>query len=345
VGADRPDDAEMPPDDDPDRPPGQNDNGSHPTGSGDAEMPPDEQPDRPPDQSGDGSRPAGPGGTQAETRYRHEYYADLRVAVTAEESVTARRIAAGEQAAAETWRQKSAESRWMWTEYQRKWPPEERPPVDRSGDPPGSWRGDGNRFLECGDNSQVEGACDRIAERERDKISPAMRATESQDPDRHLIGMGNCLKSRDRIKEKVYGMMKELDFSSEEAVSHVPDAVRYTFQYSEARYTQGVWADIGRLKDQGFELHKLKNSWSDNQYKGINSQWIEPDTGQRFEVQFHTEISFEAKQLTHDAYKRLRTQQADTFEELVLEAFQNKVTAEVPVPLGATDIPDYRREA
>jgi hypothetical protein len=199
--------------------------------------------------------------------------------------------------------------------------------------------------LECGDNSQVEGACDRIAERERDKISPAMRATESQDPDRHLIGMGNCLKSRDRIKEKVYGMMKELDFSSEEAVSHVPDAVRYTFQYSEARYTQGVWADIGRLKDQDFELHKLKNSWSDNQYKGINSQWIEPDTGQRFEVQFHTEISFEAKQLTHDAYKRLRTQQADTFEELVLEAFQNKVTAEVPVPLGATDIPDYRREA
>ena len=44
------------------------------------------------------------------------------------------------------------------------------------------------------------------------------------------------------------------------------------------------------------------------QYKGINSQWIEPDTGQRFEVQFHTGISFEAKQLTHTAYEQLRTQ-------------------------------------
>ena len=42
-------------------------------------------------------------------------------------------------------------------------------------------------------------------------------------------------------------------------------------------------------------------------YKGINSQWIEPDSGQRFEVQFHTRISFEAKQLTHPAYERLRT--------------------------------------
>ena len=74
------------------------------------------------------------------------------------------------------------------------------------------------------------------------------------------------------------------------------------------------------------KLDKLKNSWSDDQYKGINSQWIEPDTGQRFEVQFHTRISFEAKQLTHDAYERLRTRQADKFEELVLEAFQKKVS-------------------
>jgi hypothetical protein len=95
------------------------------------------------------------------------------------------------------------------------------------------------------------------------------------------------------------------------------------------------------MKDKGFELDKLKNSWSDDQYKGINSQWIEPESGQRIEVQFHTRISYEAKQLTHKAYERLRTKQADALEELVLEGFQRKVTAEVPVPPGATDIPDY----
>ena len=135
--------------------------------------------------------------------------------------------------------------------------------------------------------------------------------------------------------------MDEYGFSPEEAISNISDTVRYTFQYREYHYTQGVWADIGRLKDQGFELHKLKNDWSAEQYKGINSQWIEPDTGQRFELQFHTHISFEAKQLTHDAYERLRTHQADKFEELVLEAFQRKITAEVPIPPGAADIPDY----
>jgi hypothetical protein len=307
----------------------------------DAELPPDERPDHRDDQPGGGGRAARAGGVQAETRPRQEYYADLRVAVSAEESVTAQRAAAREQAAAEKWGETQKESRWMWAEYQRRWPPGERERVDSSDDLPGSWRGDGNRVLDPADNGRVEAACDRIAEREREKISPALRATESQDPDRHLIGFEDCLKGRDRIKEKVYAFINDLHISPNAAVSLVPDAIRYTFQYQETRYTQAVLADIARLKGQGFELDKLKNSWSDDQYKGINSQWIEPDTGQRFEVQFHTRISFEAKQLTHDAYERLRSQQADSFEELVLEAFQKKVTAEVPIPPGAESIPDH----
>jgi hypothetical protein len=284
---------------------------------GDDDMPPDEHPDRRDDQ----------GGAQAETRTRQEYYADLRRTVSREEAAVARQTTAEEQVATEKWQDSTAESRWMWTEYQRKWPPTERAPASRS--------------LDNANNSRVEAHCDRIAQRERETISPAMRAIESQDPDRHLIGFEHRLKGRDRIKEKVYGMIKESGFPPESAVSHVPDAIRYTFAYREARYTNGVWTDIERLKDEGFSLHALKNFWSDDQYKGINSQWIEPDTGQRFEVQFHTGISFEAKQLTHTAYERLRTKQADVFEELVLEAFQKKVTADVPVPPGATDISDY----
>ena len=307
----------------------------------DGEMPPDEHPDRPPDRNENGSRPGGSGGAAAETRFRQEAYVELRIAEAAQKSASARRASAEEQAAAEKWDEQSGESRQMWGEYQRRWPAEERPPVDRSDDPPDSWRGEGKRYLKPTENAQVEAACDRVADLERDKISPAMREVERQDPDRQLVGFDHRLKGHDRIKDKVYGMMKELGFSPGEAVSHVPDAARFTFQYREARYTEGVWADIGRLKEQGFELHALKNSWSKEHYKGINSQWIDPDSGQRFEVQFHTRISCEAKELTHKAYERLRTQQADNFEELVLDAFQRKVTADVPVPPGATDIPDY----
>jgi hypothetical protein len=168
-----------------------------------------------------------------------------------------------------------------------------------------------------------------------------LRAAESQDPDRHLIRFDQCLKGRDRIREKIYGMIQESGFSPEDAISRVPDAIRYTFQYDEVRYAQGVKADIARLGELGFKLDILKNYWSDDQYKGINSQWTEPDTGQRFEVQFHTRISCEAKELTHGAYELLRAGRPDKFEQMVLEAFQKNVAAEVPMPPGAMDIPDY----
>jgi len=308
---------------------------------GDADMPPDDHPDRRDDQDGTGDHAAHAGNAQAETRTRQEYYADLRVTVSKEESAAARQVTAEEQAAAEEWQEKVTESRWIWSEYQRKWPPAEGSSADRSTGSPGSWHGDGNRLLEVAENSRVEAECDRIATREEERISPALRSVEGQDPDRHLIGFEHRLKGHDRIKEKVCDKMEEFSYSAEEAVSVVSDTIRYTFQYREARYTQGVWSDIERLKGEGFKLHQLKNSWSGEEYKGINSQWIEPDTGQRFEVQFHTRISFEGKQLTHDAYERIRTQQADEFEMMVLKAFQRKVSAEIPIPPGAADISDY----
>jgi hypothetical protein len=289
---------------------------------------PDVPPDRRDDQDARGDQASGASDAQAETRTRHQYYTDLRVTVSRQESAVARQATAEEQAASEKWQEQATESRWLWTEYQRKWPPDERPP-------------NRNRPLDPADNAQVDAECDRIANREKERISPALRAIETQDPDRHLIGFDHRLKSPDRIKEKVYNKMEEFSFSAEEAVSAVSDAIRYTFQYRESRYTQGVWTDLERLKEKGFELHTVKNSWSADQYKGINTQWIEPNTGQRFEVQFHTHISFEAKQLTHDSYERLRTKQADKFEQMVLEAFQSKVTGEVPIPPGAADIPDY----
>ena len=312
--------------------------------SDDAEVPPDKHSNHPADR------------VQAETRYRQEYYTDLRAAAARQEptepvgrSEPGARSQPGEQTEngqqaqpGSSWEERAELSRWMWSEYKRRWPPEERPPVDRSSDPPGSWRGDSNRFLNPADNERIDAACDRIVDREREKITPTLRAIESQDPHRHLVGLERCLKGRDRIKEKVCGTINDYRRSPEQAVSLVPDAIRYTFQYEEARYTVGVHADIARLQDQGFRLNALKNYWSDDQYKGINSQWIEPASGQRFEVQFHTRISFEAKEITHRAYERLRAeQQPDEFEQMVLEAFQKKVTSEVPVPPGAADIPEY----
>ena len=174
----------------------------------DADMPPDGHPDRRDDQDGTGDHAARAGNGNAETRTRQEYYWDLRATVSREESTVARQVTAEEQATGEKWQVKVAESRWMWSEYQRKWPPTERSSADRSTDPPDSWRGDRGRSLDSADNSRVEAECDRIAKREEERISPAMRAVESQDPDRQLIGFQHRLKGHDRIKEKVYDGIK-----------------------------------------------------------------------------------------------------------------------------------------
>ncbi len=139
--------------------------------------------------------------------------------------------------------------------------------------------------------------------------------------------------------------MKEEGSTLDEALSSVKDAIRYTFAYEEDSYADGVRADLHRMESRGFEKVEVRNSWTTDQYKGINSRWREPAAGLLVEVQFHTRISFEAKQLTHEAYERLRTKQASELEELALEAFQKKVSDAIPIPPGVIDIPDYPERA
>jgi len=111
-------------------------------------MPPDDHPDRRYDQDGTGDHAARAGNDRAETRTRQEYYFDLRVTVAREESAVARQTMAEERAAGEKWQEKAAESRWVWSEYQRKWPPGERSSADGSTVPSDSWRGDRGRSLD-----------------------------------------------------------------------------------------------------------------------------------------------------------------------------------------------------
>jgi hypothetical protein len=71
------------------------------------------------------------------------------------------------------------------------------------------------------------------------------------------------------------------ELSAAEALDAVSDAVRFTYTHSETRYTQGVSNDVERLKARGFEFDRLKNTWTSDQYKGINTQWLEPESGVR----------------------------------------------------------------
>ena len=238
------------------------------------------------------------------------------------------------------WDAAAQELREVWEAHEAKWPsPEDSGRADTSAEP-GAWRGNGDRHLDPEANAEVECGCDRIREVGENVIAPAMRAIESEDPDRHLIGLEHCLKGTDRLKEKVAAALEEQpDLTPEQALSIVPDAIRFTLSYSCEHYTAGVAADLERLTACGCELAKpLRNAWDSDQYKGINTQWRESTTGQLFEVQFHTQASFEAKQLSHTAYERIRNPQTSDAELPELEDFQRKVCAKIPIPPGARDI-------
>jgi hypothetical protein len=272
---------------------------------------------------------------QYETRDRKTYYAEYRAAVEAEY-----------RAASDSWDGAALQLRDAWADHEKKWPSPERQRESPQPDIPGAWRGDGGRYLGPEANAEVDRGCERIREASENVITPALRHIEAQDPERKLVGLEYHLKGPDRLKEKVARALEEQSgLTPKQALSGVPDAVRFTFCYSDERYAAGVTADMDRLRTRGFGLAKpLKNSWASDQYKGINTQWREPETGQLFEVQFHTKASFEAKQLTHAAYERIRNRQTSDAEIEELEDFQRQVGDKVAVPAGATEIHDHPRK-
>jgi len=245
-------------------------------------------------------------------------------------------------AAREAWTEALPGLRSAWEKHEERYPERER--LAPRTHPDGSWAADGGRELTPERHVEATGACAEIRAEGLAVVLPAMRRVESADPERRLAGLQHMLKGEDRLKEKVADiLLLESNLTAREALAKVPDAVRFTLTYSTERYADGVRADVERLKAEGFKLIKLKNLWTDDQYKGINSQWRRPETGLRFEMQFHTPESLEAKELTHKAYERLRRPATETTETErdELEDYQRRVNALLAIPPCATDIENF----
>lgn len=188
----------------------------------------------------------------------------------------------------------------------------------------------------------IDQGYERVSEIEKGTVTPAMLRIEAEDPERHLAGLENRLKGKDRLAEKVEFDVMKKGRTVDQAFANVKDTIRYTFVYDEAKYTAGVYADCERLVSAGFGRFDRRNSWDEDEYKGINSRWRIPGSSQLFEVQFHTQASLDAKEETHSAYERIRSLPEDDEEMADLRAYQREVTSKVPIPPGALGIPDYR---
>jgi hypothetical protein len=188
------------------------------------------------------------------------------------------------QAAADrgTWAEAVPRLRVAWDEHKERYPERMRASARTEAD--GSWVGGEYRRLDPEQNTEASKAHTDLADEADRDILPALKRIEAADPERRLAGLEHMVKGEDRLKEKLADELFGKNKTVREALGEVPDAIRFTLCYDHGRYAEGVLADVDRLKAEGFELIKLKNLWSDNQYKGVNSQWRRLETGSRIDT-------------------------------------------------------------
>lgn len=229
-----------------------------------------------------------------------------------------------------------------WTQHQRDWPTSRRAGLG-SDETTG---GQADRpALSPERHAEATDAIGKVRETEP-PVSDAMQAIEQYNSaGARLVGFDHRLKGDNRLIEKAAEWLgNRPDMTPTEAVQRIPDTIRYTFCIDHDSYA-GAYKELkARLEVQGYQMYESRNFWGDPEYKGINTRWVTPEGG-RFEVQFHTPQSFHAKEhMTHQAYERLRDTRTSKAEMRELHAFQRSVTARIPMPDGAIDIPGYEKE-
>lgn len=111
------------------------------------------------------------------------------------------------------------------------------------------------------------------------------------------------------------------------------DIVRFTAVFETDSFWTKQKAILDELQNQGFTIAKIKQSWkNDGTYKGTNIKFLSPDAV-RFELQFHTPESLEAKQKAHKIYEILRRKRdGNPKENIILEHQMQEIFSAVPIP-------------
>jgi hypothetical protein len=156
---------------------------------------------------------------------------------------------------------------------------------------------------------------------------------EDADRARRLVGLEHRLKPRDRVEAKVSEEMRVKGRTADEARAAITDKTRYTFVYPSDTYRAGVRADIEWLWASGCVEVELRDFREAPVRLGVVSVWREPESGDLVEVQFHTRLSYSARERSFPLYARLREPETGDAERADLLALQRAIYWSGPAPV------------
>lgn len=231
--------------------------------------------------------------------------------------------------------------------------PPGKPPVGGGGTTPpptgggptggagGGWEGENGLHLSPEENAAADQFLAK-AKAAESEISPVVLGIRDDVPGAETAGYPDfVLKDPESFKRKLATTLAESPTRDlDGALADMKDSVRYTLKFpgEGTAYRDGVNTTIDRFTAAGYEPVKFKNTWGSPAYQGINSFWRDPRTGHVFEMQFHTQDSFDAKMVTHDLYEQARLPGVSDARVAELQAEQNRIFGAVPRPAGASDV-------
>jgi len=121
-----------------------------------------------------------------------------------------------------------------------------------------------------------------------------------------LLGLQHRLKTQDSLTRKLFSKSVQKGLTPEQYGAKLGDTLRYTMVAPPGDLATGTQNVLDDYRRRGY-LVEVENTWGlpDATYRGINTN-ITKD-GKTFEVQFHTQQSFDVKMAQHDLYDTARS--------------------------------------
>ncbi|UVO33082.1 shikimate kinase [Bradyrhizobium arachidis] len=199
---------------------------------------------------------------------------------------------------------------------------------------------------QASERAQIEAA--RAAAEEKEITAAALQVAENlrqTDIDVKMPHLENRLRSENSLRDQ----LMEMNDASEGDSPLISSAVRHVFEVPDKDFARAFRQAILAFDEQGYAEISTTNWFrmSAPTFVGMKTVLATPD-GYRFETEFHTPGSYQAKIANHDTYKELqRRRRGDAPDPSKMEQLAQRareVCKEVAIPEGVGNISHWSIE-